>query len=113
VKRRPVSACRFPLWTTPIAAPAPAAVNLCLRYSFERLREDQARRSFLRSTRRVPQPHGPAIDRAEMASPCRKAFFAARFGEFELARATRIAAYLERAPSALPAETSGGPTPSP
>jgi hypothetical protein len=105
--RHPVSARRFPLWTTPIAAPALSGAGQSAPPLF-----------FVRNRGEKPERSPPAISsanpsisrfsagssRAGIASPCRKAFFATfalpaadlgpvlrrAFRRLESARAVRI-----------------------
>ena len=96
--RRPVLARRFPLWTTPIAAPALSGAGQSAPPLLSGSnREDKARRSSRRSARRVPQSPGSAPNqvgrewlahgakRSSQPSPCRLRtwgpYFAVRFGD--------------------------------
>ena len=104
---RPVSARRFPLWTTPIAARAlSGAGQSAPPLLFGRNRGEKPERSPPRSVRRIPRSPGSAPDQVGqvIASPCRKGFFATfalpaadlgpvlrrAFRRLESARAVRI-----------------------
>jgi hypothetical protein len=91
VKRRPVSARRFALWTTPIAAPAQRwsiCASATLLGAIERIRRDVPSNDQLGEFLNLLAPH--RIESRGNGEPVSQSVLRSAFRRFELARAARM-----------------------